>query len=635
MTIRTIQRKTNRKRWLILAVTITTMVALVMSSAVSVYGEEEDEEESAYRITDYDVSINIDEQYNLDIHEDISIEAKSYFCGMNWLLPTRFGDDKGVYFAKLKQFDANKNEYYEHGFYRELGGFLYVIDTEEFEPNLEKGNPYTFRLSYKLEMPADRFKGKDEAKWILVRPFGIANDVECDAEEIDHVAFKVTFPKDIDGNKVTIKTGDGEAIPFKVVNKRTVIGVTDKSTMSGLTMKASLPDHYFTRQEKDRARPIWILDAILLAILLMGVIHRATKGWVKRPAEEERWLPPEGMSPFEVGAFYNKGLEEQHLYSTILQLAVEDYLKIVCYDYSWNGPAKIKLSKTRNYDGEDEVKSRTMSLLFGSDGQTEVELSQLYGKKIFSHLEEAQEDKIEKRLFNQDYEVFRLTAFALCIFGVVAVNIATWIVSGGPFFQWDDESFIIMQLGPPLIQFLSGCGFVVFCREMNKSKWMPILVISISVTVVGLAATAHTEIAQGSLEPAYFAGILLCFCMAILGTFYYMPTSEYMGVIGRIKGFRNVLQKGDYEKMRSYEREYPGHIYRMMPFAFAFDFDDLYEFVKRFGDIPEEPPSWIEAKLPAEEQKLKAQQAMRLLIYLVARIYAALAGMKASEEDEE
>ena len=81
-----------------------------------------------------------------------------------------------------------------------------------------------YKYSYVFDMRGDHLSGADEVYYNLV-------GTSWEAQSIDHVSFRVTFPKDIDMSKVGIKTGLQVDVPFEEKGTNVITGETDLDTL--------------------------------------------------------------------------------------------------------------------------------------------------------------------------------------------------------------------------------------------------------------------------------------------------------------------------------------------------------------------------------------------------------------------
>jgi uncharacterized membrane protein len=69
-------------------------------------------------------------------------------------------------------------------------------------------------------------------------------------------------------------------------------------------------------------------------------------------------------------------------------------------------------------------------------------------------------------------------------------------------------------------------------------------------------------------------------------------TDWYIGILGKIRGYRDFLKLTEKDRIEKLVGEDPDYFYKNLAYAYALDVTDAY--AKQFRDIAIEPPSWYE-----------------------------------------
>ena len=196
--------------------------------------------ESNFVINDYDIDMQVNEDDTYLITETLYVHFTAPSHGIYRTIPYKISLDRdgqqSRYYGRVKDFtmltgqpvDEEKGE--EAMFYK-------IGDPDRYE-----STDTTYKYSYVFDMRGDHLKDADEVYYNLV-------GTSWEAQTIERIRFRITFPKDIDTTKVGIKTGLDEMIPYKAKGNREIYGETTvKPALLGLTVRVLLPEGYFTRQ---------------------------------------------------------------------------------------------------------------------------------------------------------------------------------------------------------------------------------------------------------------------------------------------------------------------------------------------------------------------------------------------------
>ena len=238
---------------LLIAVMAALMIAGGMFTAQSVHAD------SNFIIEDYNIDMQVNEDDTYLITETLDVHFTAPSHGIYRVIP---------YYMHLDRDGQVTNCYGKVSNFQMISG--QPVDSEKGDnswffmigdPNQFTEDDTIYQYSYVFDARGDHLGGADEVYYNLV-------GTSWEAQSINHVSFKITFPKDIDMNKVGMKTGYNVEVPFKTEGKTVVYGDTTEDVLTGLTIRAVLPQGYFTRQATASNMLIYILIAILAAATL-------------------------------------------------------------------------------------------------------------------------------------------------------------------------------------------------------------------------------------------------------------------------------------------------------------------------------------------------------------------------------
>ncbi|MBQ3281186.1 MAG: DUF2207 domain-containing protein [Eubacterium sp.] len=547
---------------------------------------------SDFRITDYDIDMTVNEDDTYLIHETLQVEFTAPSHGIYYVVPLKTtlerDGQKSVYYAKVKDFEMISGQPYKNQ--SDDGQAYYRIG----DPNAYADTQTTYEYSYIYDTGGDHFNDGDEVYHNLV-------GASWEAQSIDHVSFRVTFPKDIDMNNVGIKNGDQLDIPFETEGNTVVYGETDESTLRGLTIRAVLPDGYFTRQAKTSNVLFYVLVAILAVIAVVGIVLWRKYGVDPKIVEPVEFYPPEGLSAPEVGYLSDGTIKGDHVVSILLSLADKGYLKIV---ESHEQKGKIfkhdkttyTIVKEKEYDGKVIGEAEFMRGLFknGRDSVTVSELNDSFYKTVNS-IKKKIEKKYEKKLTDEKAAdiagIMRLAGFI----GMIALVVVSKLSNGSPLIEDGDWIWSIINM--IVIVVLPICGFYGIAARINSVKHsikgvLTILACAFAV-LAGFVMALSSDVCIGSQIVPYLIGMAMIFVIYVVAALCERKSDYYAKVLGEIRGYRNFLKTAEKERLEALAEEDHDFFYKTLAFAFALGVTSV--FAKKFSSIAVEPPKWYES----------------------------------------
>ncbi|MBE6028957.1 MAG: DUF2207 domain-containing protein [Clostridiales bacterium] len=543
---------------------------------------------SNFWIDDYDIQVVVNEDDTYDITETIKVHFTWRSHGIYRTIPLRTSLDRdgqrSTYFAKVRGFEMLSGQKWED-----------ESEYDEFNARIGDEDVYAdkdtvYKMSYTYDPQGDHFKGGDEFFYNLI-------GTSWEAQSIKHVSFDVQFPKAIDMSKVGIKTGDNKMVDFEVVSDQEIKGETSEYVLGGLTVRAVLPEGYYTRQEGTSVIPLLVLTGLMILLAAVGFLLWRKYGRDPQFVETEEFYPPEKLSAPEVGFLAKGEVQGSHVVSALLSLADRGYLKIAEREV----PAGFRKNKTkttyeiiklREYDDDVIGERAFMDGLFETGDTVDIEDLKNKFYKTVNAIEKDIKNYYRDKLYDPKAATYARILKGGGIAGIILMILATFL--GGNGLGFIGPSIIF---GPIYIIILAVVAFAVgfggIAKKINEREhYWGIIGYAICIAV-GLAACIVCEIAPGVRFIPFLVGLGMCFVLFLLSALCERKTDWYASVLGKIRGYRNFLKIAEKDKMEMLAEKDPQYFYKNLAYAFALGVTDVY--AKRFASLATQPPEWYDS----------------------------------------
>ncbi|MDC7242732.1 MAG: DUF2207 domain-containing protein [Sphaerochaetaceae bacterium] len=274
-----------------------------------------------FRINEYKININVQEDYVLNVSEDYIFEFDTERHGFYRVIPYQNYSDHNIKIKNLKVLGENyKTE--------KSGGFLTI---RVGDPDVTVIGEVPYSIYYDYDIGSDNYEDFDEFYYNI-----IGNLWEC---EINNASFEITFPKPIDKEKVWLTIGkfDSTNVDNSIINfssdLRTISGyINYLEKGEGVTIRAELEDGYFVgaRNNKviEKLMSIFLI-VINIALIILAFIIFHKYGRDDKLIEQSTFDPPEGFTPLALGYFKYKYLTQKGYSSSFIYWAEKGYIDIV------------------------------------------------------------------------------------------------------------------------------------------------------------------------------------------------------------------------------------------------------------------------------------------------------------------
>lgn len=566
------------------AAVIAALLALTLIMAAPVHAA------SNFIIEDYDIEMKVNEDDTYDIHETLKVHFTAQSHGIYRVIPYKTTLDrdgqKSRYYAKVTDFKMISKQPVKLE-KRNNSAFYRIGDKNRYEDT-----DTVYEYTYTYDTRGDHLKDGDEVYYNLV-------GTTWEAQSIDHVSFRIEFPKDIDMSNVGIKNGNQAYVDFEAEGNTVVKGETGAGTLGGLTIRAVLPEGYFTRQAKPATAPLYILLGILCLIAIAGVVLWRKYGVDPPVVEPVEFYPPDGLSPAEIGYLRDGEVKGEHVMSTLLSLADKGCLKIT----EEKSRSKIlkreiteyKFTKLKDPDGGVIGEKTFMNGLFSTGDTVSVKSLQNKFYKTVAKIKGMIIKKYEKKLKDKKSSDISGWLYLAALIGMVLLIPASKAASGSPFFMDGDiVGSIFILLFCVVFTFL---GAALISTRINSVRHGVGGVFLIILGVISIAAGTGMalifEVFDSEHFFPYIAGVGLVFLICVIGALCERKSDYYADILGKIKGYENFLKHAEKDRMEALAEEDPDFFYKTLAYAFSLGVTSV--FAKKFADLAKEPPEWYES----------------------------------------
>ena len=549
---------------------------------------------SNFVIEDYDIDMVVNEDDTYLITETLDVRFTAPSHGIYRVIP---------YYVRLDR-DGQKSAFYAKvSDFQMLSGQPWSEESTGSQWNIKIGDPNryadentTYKYSYVFDMKGDHLKGADEVYYNMV-------GTSWEAQSIDHVSFRITFPKDIDMNNVGMKTGYQIEVPFETEGNTVVYGDTTDNVLGGLTIRAVLPQDYFTKQASTSNMLFYILIALLAVLAAVGILLWRRYGVDPQIVETEEFYPPEGLSSPEVGYLADGEIKGSHIISMLLSLADKGYLKIVETEEPTGLRKKLKpkfqIEQVKEYDGDTIGESAFMEGLFKNGDRPVVKMSELKNHfyKTVDEIRKMIKEQYEDKLFDTKAKsCSKILKFA-GILGMIVLVFVAKIMNGSPFFN-DSDGFImgiVLLLFPAVLPIVGFMGISKWITSPRKKAFKYVL------GFIGWALLVLFGFGMGVLFDApmpyqifpFLIGMGMCFLLFIISELCERKTDFYSEALGKIRGYKRFLEVAEKDRMEMLAEQDPGYFYKNLAFAYALGVTTVY--AKNFASLAAQPPEWYDS----------------------------------------
>lgn len=491
--------------------------------------------QNGYEITNYDVTIYVNEDNSYSITENIIawFSSSATKHGIIRTIPLK---------NTVRRTDGSTETNH--------AAVSNVQVNDEFITSKKNGN-------YQIKIGSSSKTVSGAKRYIIKYNYTTGNDKNENFDElyfniignkwdtyISNITFTIIMPKKFDSSKLGFSSGtygsyNSSNITYNVEGNTITGSYTGNSgTLSpyqAITVRMELPEGYFTKQ----ALSFTFLDIILFALptifIIIAIILWSKYGKDVKPVKTVEFYPPVGLNSLDVGYFYKGNVQSNHVISLLVYLANKGYLKIDEIEKSgiFSKQKTFVITKLKSYDGGIETEERFFNGLFAcgtNNTVTEADLKETFYLTI-NKVKASEKSLYEKKIYQpQANKMMLITGIMTAIIFSLAFLKMVKIV---------EEDYITEA---------ENVLNIIECLYLIASS----IVLGIFTAIMKNRSPYGTEI------------------------------------LGKIQGFRDFLQTAEKEKLERLCEENPTYFYDILPYTYALDVSKVW--MKKFESMAIEPP---------------------------------------------
>ncbi|NQU99130.1 MAG: DUF2207 domain-containing protein, partial [Parcubacteria group bacterium] len=312
-------------------------------------------------IDSFNAKIEINKDSTIDVEETIvynfnDLDRHGIYRDITYKYKARGGNYK-LRFSDIDVVDEKGNDY---NFKVSKSGNDYRIkigDADKYVSGIK-----TYVISYKVARALNYFDNHDELYWNVT---GVGWQVPIGASQAE-----IKLPEGVNQDDLQLKCFTGgygstdEYCTTEIINDKTVLYRSDysHSYYEGLTIVFGWPKGLVTEPELQQ-RVLWILSdnwylGLPFFVLIFSYLYWRARG--KDPKGSEtiiaHYEAPDNLTPAEVGTVYDNRADNRDVTATLIQLAINGYLKIKQFDKGKKDYKFIKLKDSSSLKNEFEKK---------------------------------------------------------------------------------------------------------------------------------------------------------------------------------------------------------------------------------------------------------------------------------------
>lgn len=565
------------------------------------YYDDDYETYAEERIKDYDIEIHVNEDASMDVTENITVYAagREIKHGIFRDFPVQYENKKVTFEVEEVLLDGDETEYDLDSVSR--GVRIKIGDPDSY---VSKGE-HTYTIKYKTERQMAFYKDYDELYWNVI---GSGWDFA-----IEHCHAKIYFPEDTEfiedklktytgkfGNKENDVDVDYEILPYEnavefEINER--LSRQKAFTVSIFIEKGAIDEPTFTQKVEWFVLDNLISLCILLFLSIL-VIWQSFQ-WKKYGDDPEKnviipkYFPPEGLSPAEVKYIDSMGNTKKTLESSILNLAVNGYLKFKkvenkSYDIAIEKNSEVDASKLNDMEGK---------IYFKFDYEEKLKYTSSFKEKLDS-LKESISNTLKKK-YDGNFFFRNTKKFVISIIVSILIVIVSGII-GSMYNSYAAGQYLENLMG--LLPMIFVCAIIIpMMVNLFKVKTNSLIKFFI-VIMWGLPFGLMIVFVSLSSLGIIFQNIFVTLTMVLLildNYIFYKLIRKYseegMRVKEDIEGFKMFINTA---KDDDFAEKTPEMFDKYFPYAYALGLENKW--ADKFEDVLKQAnytPNWCSANM--------------------------------------
>ena len=563
-----------------------------------------------YRITDYEVTIDIGNNAVHHIVEEITVYFEGPHHGIVREIPVEYLDYNGKTVAKVKNLTCS--EKYTTGY---DNGYLVM---QIGRSNRTVTGKVTYTISYDYDLGEDFNEGYDEFYMNL-----IGTEWECPIEfAIFHLRLPYVpndawptyydFLEDVLYNTYMTSgyygsTGfdweRGDVYLNESEDGTLLIDgyVMDFNPYEGVTIRIDLPDGWYqdARQPWDYTGIMKTVNPILCILLIaLAMLLWIRYGKDNIPIVVARFEPPKGFSPLMVGYVADSTVDDKDIISMLFYWADEGLLSIEEKKGNKYSFTKLKDIEAYAIESGKNIPALEVKLFNGffknRDIGEKVEFKDLEKNKFYETIMETKTStrnyfKGNKALQDKKSKHMAALVTLLSFLPMISLTLSVAL------YELVDSVSAFIHLGFGFALFFINCtSFSTLFRtwHLHKSNVLRLIVRLIVPVLAAFALLLFEDIMNGSFDvPQTILSVGASTLMAFFGAITDRRTKYGDEVLEEILGYREFIDKVEIDQLKMMIDSDPDFYYKVLGYAVVLGLEEKW--AKKFKDIPLQQPEWL------------------------------------------
>lgn len=562
------------------------VMALVFIMCCAPFAQAEDfDDESSFETTNYNVTLNVLKNAEINIAERISVDISEPIHGIYRYIPfsrtvdyTADGSKVHQRYAAMKISDVSvSNDPFE--VFRKRGNEVIKIGSGN---KTVKGKK-KYDLSYRVTLYEDT-EDKYDTFYYNVLPFDWSTAVQSSK-------ITLVMPKKFHKEDVSVMAGkDGDPSMnsrIKWKKKNNTITIETLKTLPkgyGITVGIKLPEGYF---EDAATHTLFHVLMYILAVLSIAAMLALWFRFGRDPKNIQtvEFYPPEGVTSAEVGYIIDGHVDKEDVISLLFYFAQSGLI-----DITEEGKNNYVITRLADLPPTAKQYERVFYNGLFETGDT-VRFSDLQDTfyDTFSATKEMVESEFGRRgnkLFHGTANIIRMALVAL---PPVAAAIFGWMI-------WRTYGSILLLAASVLIVLLTPVSYIIgiYVQDkthvLKKTKKILLSLISLGLVLLSMLMTIWICI---SVMGNWIMALLFAAVLAIgyfTSRFMRSRTKKGAELLGKILGFKEFIRIAEKDRLEKLIEENPDYFYDVLPYAYVMGLSKKW--AKKFEGIAVESPVW-------------------------------------------
>ena len=570
----------NKGAWIIAGIILfaTLFFAVLILATPQSASRYLPERDTGYEISNYKVTMTVNEDKTLNITEEITANFLEASHGIYRYIPLRqevsYLDKNGKVQSKNYKSSISNFKFYSTplsllGEEEDSGYMFYQMGTYRYYLTGEN----TFKFSYTYSLPDDRDTIEDVFYYNII---GTGWDTN-----INNVNFKITFPSSIEdqdfrfyvGEYGQDYTGTDPRLSFTKTGNTILGSCTNLKYGEAITTFNVFEEGYFKTTRS------YLLD-ILIAVLTLATFGLALLLFFKRRRKEPlvevvEFKAPSGITPTEAGYINDGKVTGDDISALIVYWASKGYVKLETTskdnvlitklsDLPANAKSHEKIFFKALFTNREKVNSNSLTSLSPETGLRCVQSVEKDNAKYF--------DKKSDKYFGL-LSLLTVLTLGINVFKIIRQSSASVALSIVFVAMIIIFAFSIMIL-PETYKTRD---------KLTKGKFTPLLIANLLFVFAPLIVIA--VLMETYVDPfmSRFYFLLIPLLLTLIYPFLEQYTTQGKKILGELRGLKNFILVAEKDRIQMLVEDNPTIFYEILPYAYVLGVSKVY--MDKFKDV--------------------------------------------------